>query len=584
MLFGLTIGLFLSLSGNAQNGSVSGFVWDDQNSNGLQDTLEPGLAGVLVVLENDSTTIATIFTDSLGYYSFSGLTPDSLRVQCVNPGSLFVTLQNVGADDSIDSDFDSQGYTAFFNLTDSIPLDFDCGFSAVPVTCTTALTSMVDSVMCNDNSTAADSTDDTFTFLLSVSGGAGAWSMPPDSTVYAYDTAFAFGPYPISGGVLTLVVVDTSDALCADTVTVTPPSPCSMVDTCLTPISATFSAVACDNNSTPADSTDDVFTFELSATGGANTWSVPPDSTAYPYDSTFTFGPYPIGGGPVTLVVMDNDDALCADTVTITPPAPCSVPFVACDVKEIGCVKFELLATTIDSAKRRAYQIQVTNNCTGKLIYTAFQLPNGLEAVKPDDNTTYTTPNGRDYLVRNPNFSPFYSIRFKSMADSISNGQSDIFEYKLPAQAQPTFIHAIVRVYPQTYYEVHLNTFACKLMPVMNIMKSTGFGKGPKGSNPNIDPNAGDPGTQNPQVQQQITVYPNPTTGQLSADLSLWKDQMVQIQLVNGQGQVVQSTSVKAAAATQTIDLPAGLNAGIYWLKMTPPGAAPQVQKVVLQW
>jgi hypothetical protein len=62
------------------------------------------------------------------------------------------------------------------------------------------------------------------------------------------------------------------------------------------------------------------------------------------------------------------------------------------------------------------------------LIYTAIQLPDGVDAVEPANLSTYNSPEGRNYLVRNPNFTPFYSIRFKSTTDSIANGESDVFD------------------------------------------------------------------------------------------------------------------------------------------------------------
>ena len=69
------------------------------------------------------------------------------------------------------------------------------------------------------------------------------------------------------------------------------------------------------------------------------------------------------------------------------------------------------------------------------MIYTAIQIPDGLVAEAPANNSVYHSEDGRAYDVRNPNYSPFYSIRFKSQMDSISNGQSDIFSYTLPAQS-----------------------------------------------------------------------------------------------------------------------------------------------------
>lgn len=674
---GLFFGLSVPFAGTAQNASVGGFVWDDKNSNGLQDTLEPGLAGVVVVLRNPDSTVATQPTDTSGHYAFSGLAADSFQLEFVNPGGLFITLQNVGSNDSIDSDADPAGLFGFFALADSQQVDVDAGFSATPVLC--SISASADSILCDDNSTSADTTDDTFTFQLRVTGGVGIWRIAGDTSLYAYDSAFVFGPYPIDTGLLTLIITDSGDSTCTDSLTITPPAPCSTVDTCSTPITATVGAAVCDNNGTPNDatddlftfqltvsggagawnalpdsldyaydstytfgpfpisggpvtrivtdkadalcadtvtvdppavcscgspitatvsdvlcndnstsndSTDDVFTFKLLATGGTGTWSALPDTAAYPFDSTASFGPYPISGGPLTLLVRSNTDTFCVDSVTVTPPAPCSVPVNACDVKEIGCIKFELLGITQDSSKKRTYQMQVTNNCNEKLIYVAFQLPKGITAKAPDDNSVYTAPSGRQYDVRNPNFSPYYSIRFKSKADSISGGQSDIFEYTLPPQAQPPYILATVRVSPQEFYEAHLNTFDCDSLQPKFLKapgKSSATGSNPPGG---VNPGPGTgPGPVTPPANPQMHIYPNPTTGgTISVDLSDWPGQSVELELFDNHGKLILSQTVASTDVPVDIELPNGLYAGVYWLRVRPANGKPQVQRLVLQW
>lgn len=254
-------------------------------------------------------------------------------------------------------------------------------------------------------------------------------------------------------------------------------------------------------------------------------------------------------------------------------------------------MRYELLGITMDSSMRKTYTVQVINNCTDKMIYTAIQLPNGLTAKAPDDNSVYTAPSGREYLVRNPNFSPFYSIRFKSGADSISNGQSDIFEYTLPAQADPTFIHVVSRIAPKVFYEAHLNTFACDVVLVPLVTPSNQF-PGPKTgqvpSNPTTPgSNPGNPGTPAPNDPGlDFTVYPNPNTGDgpVMVDLTDWKGLDVQLQLFNPQGKLLSAATLTALDQPQPFDLPKGLDAGLYWLKLVPPSGQPLVRQLVIQW
>ncbi|MDO8970320.1 MAG: hypothetical protein Q7U74_06505, partial [Saprospiraceae bacterium] len=107
--------------------------------------------------------------------------------------------------------------------------------------------------------------------------------------------------------------------------------------------------------------------------------------------------------------------------------------------------------------------MRVTNHCGSPLSYTAFQVPNGVQALAPAQNSTYVSANARPYTVRNPNHAPFHSVRFAAVGSGIVNGQSDVFEYTLPAQSSPLFIKATTRLASGALYEVMLNTFECEI-------------------------------------------------------------------------------------------------------------------------
>ncbi|MFN0033788.1 MAG: HYR domain-containing protein [Saprospiraceae bacterium] len=167
---------------------------------------------------------------------------------------------------------------------------------------------------------------------------------------------------------------------------------------------------------------------------------------------------FPPGTTSVCFAAKDScgQSASCCFKVTIEGDDPC-------DTKVNGCIKYELLTITEDPGKNRTYRIRVTNNCPNKLIYTAIQVPDGLVAIEPDNFSIYTAPSGNTYRVRNPNFSPQWSVRYSSISDSINLGESDIFKYTLPAQADVTFIHVVSRLVPYIYLEAHLNTFYCPI-------------------------------------------------------------------------------------------------------------------------
>ena len=74
--------------GLVQPASVGNFIWLDENSDGIQDAGEPGVANVTVQLkDSDGNVIAETVTDSNGGYLFTGVPPGDYFVAVV-PGSL----------------------------------------------------------------------------------------------------------------------------------------------------------------------------------------------------------------------------------------------------------------------------------------------------------------------------------------------------------------------------------------------------------------------------------------------------------------------------------------------------------------
>lgn len=104
-------------AGYYQPATIGDFVWNDVNANGVQDTEETGLAGVLVSLyrpsygpdgipntADDANAVATATTPASGAYSFSGLMPGTYQVSFGTLSSYTRTQANQGADDTKNSD------------------------------------------------------------------------------------------------------------------------------------------------------------------------------------------------------------------------------------------------------------------------------------------------------------------------------------------------------------------------------------------------------------------------------------------------------------------------------------------------
>src|SRR5439155_78953 len=68
------------------NGTISGHIWFDANSNGRRDPTEIGRRGWPVELLSNATVIGMTNTDGAGAYSFTGLSAGTYTVRFVNAG------------------------------------------------------------------------------------------------------------------------------------------------------------------------------------------------------------------------------------------------------------------------------------------------------------------------------------------------------------------------------------------------------------------------------------------------------------------------------------------------------------------
>jgi len=115
--------------------SIGNFVWEDKNVNGIQDNLEPGIAGVNVTLTGTdvfgNAVNLTTTTDATGLYQFTGLVPGDYKVTFSSPGAQYKpTVKDTPADDAKDSDASTTtGETTVTNLTSGEnDMTIDAGF------------------------------------------------------------------------------------------------------------------------------------------------------------------------------------------------------------------------------------------------------------------------------------------------------------------------------------------------------------------------------------------------------------------------------------------------------------------------
>jgi hypothetical protein len=201
--------------------------------------------------------------------------------------------------------------------------------------CAYTLISNTNNIICDNNGTPSDPSDDTFTFDLNVSRSdgqtTGSWETGTQNSPYG--TPLSMGPYPISGGDLNLEIQDLNDATC-DTIyqSVIAPASCSNGGgNCTYTIQYNVNNKVCNNNGTDSDPTDDTFTFQLTVSRDDNmtsgSWTADVGGTPYSgtYGDSVMVSAFPISGGTVSITIDDTNDATCTQVNTsVTAPATCS--------------------------------------------------------------------------------------------------------------------------------------------------------------------------------------------------------------------------------------------------------------------
>jgi hypothetical protein len=117
-LASLALGVLLLLSAASLAGSAGAYpfnvgnkVWLDVDGDGIQEAGESGIAGVTVelVTADRAVLVDTTTTDGSGTYTLVGESPGAYRVRVNVPDGYQITQHNIGADDTLDSDFAPSG-------------------------------------------------------------------------------------------------------------------------------------------------------------------------------------------------------------------------------------------------------------------------------------------------------------------------------------------------------------------------------------------------------------------------------------------------------------------------------------------
>jgi hypothetical protein len=136
----LSIALIAVIFGSMQVASAATLgphlVWHDLNGNGIIEAGEPGVSGVTVELYKcDGTFVTSTTTNSWGAFIFEDLPVGSYYEKVILPSGYAFTLQDQGASDWDDSDFDpTTGQSPCVNLPteDTVFCSLKAGLVCVP--------------------------------------------------------------------------------------------------------------------------------------------------------------------------------------------------------------------------------------------------------------------------------------------------------------------------------------------------------------------------------------------------------------------------------------------------------------------
>lgn len=210
----------------------------------------------------------------------------------------------------------------------------------VPNTCSNCtMTISHTSGDCNNEGTDADSSDDTFSLSLDVSGSTGTYLVTLQGLSGYSNISGTYGQtlsldVPIGdGSPIIAIIVDGNDQLCIFNHSIDDvPSTCSNNQPgCPYTFDLATPIYTCDANQTPTDPSDDKYSFTINidrTPSGGGTYVATPTSGGSiggTFGTDATFGPYNINNAsPIVLTIVENGNNTCMTTFTATIPSTCS--------------------------------------------------------------------------------------------------------------------------------------------------------------------------------------------------------------------------------------------------------------------
>jgi hypothetical protein len=478
----------------------------------------------------------------------------------------------------------SYGYTGTSSLVSSQGINLTARptfFTAPGTIQPCAIAGVATNVTCNDNNTPSLSTDDTYTFTLTVNNGStGTWTGFINGTPIsgAYGTATTFGPYPVASGNITFTVRDAVSTTCATEVVVVAPPTCSNVVNCA--MTANVTNLQCSDNGTPSNPDDDTYTFSVAVnqTGVCGTgWYG--GNTFGNYGTTTNFGPFPIGGTPTYIGFQDNINLTIGTSVTVPSPAPCSAVTPTC--VSLGNIPYKEWITAV--------QVSNMSNTSGKSNYTDYSASKTANIVAGMP-TAFALTAGYSFFP----FDQYWRVWVDYNNDNLFTQNEQLYEGVLvrPTNGTATKTLNFTAIIPAT---VSLGNTKMRIS-----MSRSGF---PQPCAPFTYGEVEDYGVNiTPMIalrnnlnsteleSQLVSVYPNPSQGKTYLDLTDWltyaeqngdvQESVAHVYLYNQIGDLVHTQEYQTAnSKVLELDL-SNLPKGVYHARIETAGHLPATKKI----
>ncbi|MEO5817734.1 MAG: PKD domain-containing protein [Gemmatimonadaceae bacterium] len=205
------------ITNNCSKSTIGDFVWNDLNGNGIQDSGEPGIAGVIVSLSSGPTTT----TDANGAYSFPNLSPGSYIVTVATPAGYVASPTGAGTP-STDSNGSGTSVTVSGGTNNTVDFGF---YKPVPAVSCVNITAVKGTAIVPVTLTASGGAGAPYTFTAT--GLPAGLSISTGGTISGTPTASGTSSY-------TVTVKDKngtpSSSTCTVTVSVAPTATCVSIN------------------------------------------------------------------------------------------------------------------------------------------------------------------------------------------------------------------------------------------------------------------------------------------------------------------------------------------------------------------